>query len=304
MFSKSQLGTKFAVIAEPTISISLAVRRLTSILIFLSVTPTCLAFDIHSYVPSGELVGSLLGPNRWRGHIAENDKGIKVILWEAPDGLVVIGKLIDKRGRDLNKLAQLKHGTNALAISVISKMNVSSDSIDVGEDQTKNIEAAAYNELLKLDEKSYTSIVPSHLNSALENDIDNGEGLKEMYAFYDYQCPYCATALRHISSSRLAVKVHWLPVAILGNGSANYGAGVLDGTLDIEHMGAASRVRHPKPKKQSMDAVVHNTALLKAIQGRASTPLFLYRTPSGQVLSLAGFSEAAPSALNEMLNTE
>lgn len=300
MFIKPQLGANFAQTAQPRLFDSLAIRRVASILILLSVTPTCLAFDINSYVPSGELVGSFLGPNGWRGHITQNDKGIKVILWEAPDGLVVIGKLIDKRGRDLNRLAQVKHDTNAIVISVLSKMSVSSDLIDVGDDQAHNIEAVAYEELLKLDEKNYTSIAPSHLNNAL----NDGGDIKEMYAFYDYQCPYCASALRHISSSGLAAKVHWLPVAILGNGSANYGAGVLDGNLDIQHMGGASRVGYPKPKKQSMDAVAHNTALLKAIQGRASTPLFLYRTPSGKVLSLAGFSEAAPSALNDMLNTD
>ena len=98
MFIKPQLGANFAQTAQPRLFDSLAIRRVASILILLSVTPTCLAFDINSYVPSGELVGSFLGPNGWRGHITQNDKGIKVILWEAPDGLVVIGKLIDKRG--------------------------------------------------------------------------------------------------------------------------------------------------------------------------------------------------------------
>ena len=74
--------------------------------------------------------------------------------------------------RDLNRLAQVKHDTNAIVISVLSKMSVSSDLIDVGDDQAHNIEAVAYEELLKLDEKNYTSIAPSHLNNALNDGGD------------------------------------------------------------------------------------------------------------------------------------
>ena len=61
MFIKPQLGANFAQTAQPRLFDSLAIRRVASILILLSVTPTCLAFDINSYVPSGELVGLFWG---------------------------------------------------------------------------------------------------------------------------------------------------------------------------------------------------------------------------------------------------
>lgn len=263
----------------------------------LGVVPTCFAFEPKVYAPNSELVGSFLGPNGWRGHIAQNPQDIKIILWEAPDGLVVIGKLLDRNGRDLNEVAQLKHKTNVVAISVLADAAIDSPpsaEAQVPDSESNHRAAQAYEQLRELSPQHYTTIAPSHLRAA---DVQ-----AQLYAFYDFECPFCASALRHITSSGIRVNVHWLPVAILGQASASWGAAVLDGTIDIHKMAAQPKQNLPNPKRASLEAVAHNTALLKAIQGRASTPLFLYQTPSGKVLSLAGFSEAAPGALNEMLN--
>ncbi len=263
----------------------------------LGVVPTCLAFEPKVYTPNSELVGSFLGPDGWRGHIVQSPADIKIILWEAPDGLVVIGKLVDRNGRDLNAVAQQKYQTNTVAISVLADTQV--ETRDEEEASTQSADAnhlvsKAYEQLEGLSPQHYTTVSPSHVTAAAPH--------AQVYAFYDYQCPFCAAALQYMAGSGLGAKVHWLPVAILEHDSARWGAAVLDGLIDIQTMGATPTAQVPNPKAASLEAVAYNTALLKAIQGRASTPFFLYRTPSGEVLSLSGFSEAAPAALASMLS--
>lgn len=266
-----------------------------SVILLLVVVPTCFAFDVTTYVPQGELVGSFSGPNQWQGHITQNANGIRVILWESPDGLVVVGKLLDANARDLSALAQKKYQTNEVAISVLSKINVPTSAVEPGATESEVIETGVYSELEKLDSSSYTTILPSHVEN--EDAIED-----ELYVFYDYECPYCASAMQHLKTAGLNVKAHWLPVAILGNASASYGAGVLDGDVPIRHIANTSVVKYPRPSQTSLSAVAHNTTLLKAMQQRASTPTFVYRSKSGKVLTLSGFSEATSEALTNMLS--
>lgn len=266
-----------------------------SLILFLVVLPASFAFEVQTFVPDGELVGSFSGPNGWQGHITQNPKGIRVILWEAPDGVVVIGKLLDANARDLSALAQQKYQTNEVAVSVLSKIGVASELTDSSASPTETIENGIYTELLKLDNRNFTTTLPSHIETP--DTIKN-----ELFVFYDYECPYCATAMDFLKSSGLTVKVNWLPVAILGKASASYGAGVLAGQVPLRHMANTSVVKFPSPDTQSLDAVAHNTTLLKAMQPRASTPTFIYRTEAGKVLTLTGFSESTSEALSQMLN--
>lgn len=257
------------------------------------------AIDLSKTLPNASIVSTFSGPQGWRGHITRSPDGLKVIVWEAPDGLLLIGKLIDANGRDLSKLAQQHHQTNALAISVLSKMNVASDSLAKADDEPKAVADAAYKSLQGLDQSYYTTLNPSHIG---QSDLESHGIDKQVYAFYDYQCPYCASALDFITNSGLPAQVHWLPVSILGNNSTNFGAAVLDGQIEIHRMGDLAGQTHPTPTVASLRAVAHNTAILKAIQGKASTPFFMYKNQQGEILSLSGFSEAAPDALRAMLS--
>ncbi|MEO0368584.1 MAG: hypothetical protein AAF197_07340, partial [Pseudomonadota bacterium] len=220
--------------------------------------------------------------------------GIRVIVWETPRGMGVVGKLLDANGRDLSQLAQSKYQTNPVAVSVLSKIGVSSDTLGVGDNEASSLEDGIYGELQKLDKHHYTTTFPSHL--------PNDEVEQELYVFYDFECPYCASAKEYLQSAGVNTKVHWLPVAILSSSSANYGAGVLDDTVSLEHLANQAAAKHPKPSRKSLEAVAHNTTLLKAMQKRASTPTFIYKTPSGDVLTLNGFSETTAEALSKMLN--
>ena len=251
----------------------------------LMVVPTCLAFEVRTYVPDGELVGSFLGPNGWKGHITANAKGIKVLVWEAPDGLVVVGKLLDANARDLTRLAQQKYQTNEIAVSVLSKLSVASDHLAVADDG-RDVEAVVYAELESLEASHYTS-----------QQSAEGESLKPLYVFYDYECPYCASAYAFFEAARLPIEVRWLPVSILSSASAQFGAGALEGSAPLAHIANTKVLAHPQPEKASLERVAHNTALLKSMQKRASTPTFVFATKDEGVMSVSGFSDATKTLL-------
>ena len=210
--------------------------------------------------------------------------------------MVVVGKLLDSNARDLSVLAQRKYQTNEIALSVLSKIGVNSNSLSDATTKVTDVESSVYLELEKLDTKYYTTHYPPN--------VDPSSIKKQVYVFYDYECPYCAAALEQIEAAGLRAQFNWLPVAILGRSSATYGAGVLDGDVPIKQIANTKVLKHPQPTATSLEAVAHNTSLLKAMQKRAATPTFVYRAPSGNVSTLSGYDSSTNTALAQMLASE
>jgi len=242
-------------------------------------------FNVNAYVPDGKLLESFNGPNNWIGHVTSNSKGVRLIFWEDPTGLVVVGKLLDSNGRDLNKLAEEHYDTNSIGLQVISKIQVSTEQLEAGADEATAARAGVYSELQALPEKNYTS---------------TGDGDIEMFVFYDYECPYCKHLKEYLETDGHNVKSNWLPVAILNKNSPVFGAAVLDGQIPLAKMGQKGG-DYPAPSLEAFEAVTHNTRLLKALQSRASTPTIVMKMANGEVKTLQGFSEQAPQTIQALI---
>lgn len=248
------------------------------ILTALMVTTTTLAqseFDPTIYAEGSRLVQTVDGPPGWKLHITEigEVRKVSVIMWQNTDsGVVVFGKVFDRKGRDLNVLAQEKYKTSRIAVSVNVPLGEGEVPANIAAGEYSPELYSVYESISKLDSKSYTG-----------DDAENA-----VYVFYDFMCSHCAKTHKTLKA-KTGRSVKWLPVSILHENSILFGAGVLDGKVSMDDMVNTKKVNYPEPTKQSIARVIDNTALLEALTGESVvTPTILYKLKSGEVRLIRG----------------
>lgn len=238
------------------------------------------ALDIDKFVPGGKIIATFQGPDQWKIHVTENENGVRVNMWEDAYGIVVVGKVFSPSAEDLSKKAQLAYDTNAVKVSVVSDINATQEQLAEAAPETDATDLGVLLQLEQLPAENYTTVEVGSTSD------------KEMYVFYDYNCPYCATAKSGLENEiRLRAKIHWVPVAILHPNSAIYGAAVLDGEIELDSFAKGKPASYPEPSDASLEAIAHNTRLLKSMPGRVGTPTILYRTSDNRIVRKIGLQK-------------
>lgn len=113
------------------------------------------------------------------------------------------------------------------------------------------------------------------------NGFVEGSG-KDIYIYFDTNCPYCHQLWRKTRMYTGANKVHWLPVAGLRASSLNQGAAVIkDPTLkNMELMSNGQLLGEQQVSKELADKMEFNMGAM-AMTGNQSFPTILY-TENGQ----------------------
>lgn len=232
-------------------------------------------FDPQPYSKGSKLLDTFSGPNGWLGHIVEV-KGVastaKVIFWQDKSGIVTFGKLFDRTGRDLNKLAMERYKTDQVKIRINASLGVGVNGVKDVPLTVKDSEKKVYAALEKLDSTFYTG----------SDEVDS------LYVFYDYNCAPCADTHRSLKK-KTDKPMKWLPVQILYDSSLALGAGVLDGTVELSEIGKRNAENLGSPTPESVARVWHNTALLEALKMEAVvTPTILFKTKAGDIRVMTG----------------
>lgn len=101
----------------------------------------------------------------------------------------------------------------------------------------------------------------------------------ELYVFYDPYCSFCRQAETMLEPyiEDALLRVHYLPVRVLGERSAAVGAAILGADEPAAAFNLEPEVLAQRPiEEASYAAVEGNTALLKSLTGRAATPTFVF----------------------------
>lgn len=130
----------------------------------------------------------------------------------------------------------------------------------------------------------------SKLESSSGFSTHDKDATKTLYVLHDPNCPYCKKAFNQIqlANSRPGIKVKWIPVAALGQSSAEKSAAMLASDNPVQLQRDFDNGYLP-PKNESikhMQSVIDNTKLLKLI-GATGTPAFvLADTVKGETLDV------------------
>lgn len=120
---------------------------------------------------------------------------------------------------------------------------------------------------------------------------------KEVFIFFDPQCPHCANLYLAFEEIQNQVKIHWIPVGALGPVSEKAGAEMLASSEPlIELKKHAILVSSGKrlspgnsPGKEALDKVKANTELFTRL-GIQSVPAILTTDSNGKFVQKTGFT--------------
>lgn len=193
------------------------------------------------------------GPEGIKGIVIGPSEGVpsegRILAWGLPSGLLMVGNLYDRQGRNLSEVVHTdKPGWFAAATveevaTVTTAKNVTNGDILWRNAATK---------------------IPSHATL-------QGSGTKRAYVFIDATCPYCKKLYNEIAADKDFLKkfqIAWVPVTRDGQ---NFSTGsILSGDMSVMN-GKAQEITDDQKK-----AVIENVEWLKELGGRVATPGFLY----------------------------
>lgn len=201
------------------------------------------------------------------------DQG-KIIGWGLPNGLVVVGNLFDRNGRNLND-AILKTMGDGRTAPPESK----SASHDIPTDKLESL-------LGSLDQAVAMGA------ATLQGEASANQTL---YIFFDPLCGHCKRLYKELQTPGglpAGVKVAWLPVSILGGQGIPLAAYALSGPDALHKVMTLSKEglkNIPAPDEKTRSLLAINNVVLD-MTGKAITPFMVWRDASGQPRYEPGFS--------------
>jgi hypothetical protein len=167
----------------------------------------------------------------------------KVLAWGLPSGLMVIGNLYDRTGRNLNEVVRKDK----------PEWFVPAPVVDLGDDPLWG-EAEGF--------------------LAAGRAVSDGKEGERVYAFLESTCGYCRRFYQEYKTNPVpGVNMVWVPVTRDGK-NMRTGA-ILNGDMDI----LVNKNKSVRVTREQEDMVYDNALFLQERGGRLSTPAFLVKKP-------------------------
>jgi len=190
------------------------------------------------------------------------DRG-NVLGWSLPNGLLVVGDVYDRNGRNLNEAVKAAmpaifttppHPSLTNAVPVMTTERA--DTIFRGIEEAASEGAG----------------------------IREGEREASIYVFFDPRCGHCKRLHEDLKNSDVlkTASITWMPVALFGDESEKLALFAMTGldALDAAMKGKASEI--PDSAMPKARAAIRANLMLLQLSGRASTPMVAWRDAQGR----------------------
>lgn len=135
-------------------------------------------------------------------------------------------------------------------------------------------------------------------------DVGNLMSPRQVYVFFDAQCPHCGAFWQETKSLEKDARFTWVPVAVLNRASMSQGAAILSAAKPVDAMSdheaklmaRAGGISAPEASPQAKAIIEQNTKLLESF-GATGVPFVLgVNVHTGKVFTSSGGVPAAELA--------